>query len=214
MKVQTKWFGEIEVSEDKIITFDKGIIGFEDWKKYTLVYDAEKEENISIIWLPVMKPEFVYETYDPVVEDELLKSLGDDIQDDNIRVYCALTVPQDITKMTINLKAPIIVDFDTMKGIQLIADNSEYQVRYPIYDILRRRTNMLALSRKKDEAIIINDDIEITIIEIKGDQVKLGISAPKSVPIYRKEVYAQILDSNKEAASSVDVKSLNQLFKK
>lgn len=73
---------------------------------------------------------------------------------------------------------------------------------------------MLALSRKKDEAIIINDDIEITIIEIKGDQVKLGISAPKSVPIYRKEVHAQILDSNKEAASSVDVKSLNQLFKK
>lgn len=73
---------------------------------------------------------------------------------------------------------------------------------------------MLALSRKKDEAIIINDDIEITIIEIKGDQVKLGISAPKSVPIYRKEVCAQILDSNKEAASSVDVKSLNQLFKK
>ena len=67
-----------------------------------------------------------------------------------------------------------------------------------------------------------NDDIcaildwsyKITIIEIKGDQVKLGISAPKSVPIYRKEVYAQILDSNKEAASSVDVKSLNQLFKK
>ena len=151
MKVQTKWFGEIEVSDDKIITFDKGIIGFEDWKKYTLVYDAEKEENISIIWLqaideptlalPVMKPEFVYETYDPVVEDELLKSLGDDLQDDNIRVYCALTVPQDITKMTINLKAPIIVDFDTMKGIQLIADNSEYKVRYPIYDILKKEEN-------------------------------------------------------------------------
>ena len=73
---------------------------------------------------------------------------------------------------------------------------------------------MLALSRKKDEAIIINDDIEITIIEIKGDQVKLGITAPKSVPIYRKEVYLQIKDANKEAASSVDVKSLNQLFKK
>ena len=73
---------------------------------------------------------------------------------------------------------------------------------------------MLALSRKKDEAIIINDDIEITIIEIKGDQVKLGISAPKAVPIYRKEVYMQILDSNKEAAESVDAKSLAQLFKK
>ena len=55
---------------------------------------------------------------------------------------------------------------------------------------------MLALSRKKDEAVIINDDIEITIIEIKGDQVKIGISAPKSVPIYRKEVYMQIQNAN------------------
>ncbi len=73
---------------------------------------------------------------------------------------------------------------------------------------------MLALSRKKDEAIVINDDIEVTVIEIKGDQVKLGISAPKSVPVYRKEVYVQIQTSNKEAAASVDVKSLNQLFGK
>lgn len=148
MKVQTKWFGEIEVSDDKIITFDKGIIGFEDWKKYTLVYDAEKEEDISIIWLqavdeptlalPIMKPEFVYEPYDPVVEDEIIATLGEDIQNADLRVFCALTVPQNLTKMTINLKAPIIVNFDTMKGVQLIADNSDYQVRYPIYDILKK----------------------------------------------------------------------------
>lgn len=72
---------------------------------------------------------------------------------------------------------------------------------------------MLALSRKKDESIIMNDDIEITIIEIKGDQVKLGISAPKSVPIYRKEVYVQIQEANKEAANSVvSNDELNNLF--
>ena len=52
---------------------------------------------------------------------------------------------------------------------------------------------MLALSRKKEEAIVINNDIEITILEVKGDQVKLGITAPKSVPIYRKEVYLQVM---------------------
>lgn len=73
---------------------------------------------------------------------------------------------------------------------------------------------MLALSRKKDEAVIINDDIEITIIEIKGDQVKIGISAPKSVPIYRKEVYMQIKNANKEAAQSVDIKNIKELFAK
>lgn len=73
---------------------------------------------------------------------------------------------------------------------------------------------MLALSRKKDEAIIINDNIEITIIDIKGDQVKIGISAPKSIPIYRKEVYVQIQNANKEAADSMDIEELNKLFKK
>lgn len=73
---------------------------------------------------------------------------------------------------------------------------------------------MLALSRKKDEAIVINDDIEITVIEIKGDQVKLGISAPKSVPVYRKEVYLQIQQANKEAAGSVDIKDIQSFFKK
>ena len=80
-----------------------------------------------------------------------------------------------------------------------------------LYGVLLSR---LALSRKKDEAVIINDDIEITIIEIKGDQVKIGISAPKSVPIYRKEVYMQIQNANKEAAQSVDIKNIKELFAK
>lgn len=74
---------------------------------------------------------------------------------------------------------------------------------------------MLALSRRKDEAIIVNDNIEIKVIDIKGDQVKLGISAPKSVPVYRKEVYIQIQDANKEAViASPDAESLKKLFKK
>lgn len=61
---------------------------------------------------------------------------------------------------------------------------------------------MLALSRKQGESIIVGDDIEITILEVKGEQVKVGISAPKSVPIYRKEIYISIQESNKEAADS------------
>ena len=72
---------------------------------------------------------------------------------------------------------------------------------------------MLGVSRKKDEAIIINNDIEIKVIEIKGEQVKLGISAPKTVSIYRKEVYIQIEEANKEAANSVaDIKALENLL--
>lgn len=59
---------------------------------------------------------------------------------------------------------------------------------------------MLALSRKVGETIVIGDGIEITVLEVKGEQVKIGINAPKSVPIYRKEIYIQIQESNKEAA--------------
>ncbi len=73
-------------------------------------------------------------------------------------------------------------------------------------------SNMLALSRKKDEAIIINNSIEITIIEVKGDQVRLGITAPKSVPVYRKEVYLQIQESNKEAMQSQGIDALKNLL--
>lgn len=61
---------------------------------------------------------------------------------------------------------------------------------------------MLALSRKKKESIIIDNNIEVTVLDIKGDQIKLGISAPKSVQVYRKEVYVQIKDANREASRS------------
>lgn len=71
---------------------------------------------------------------------------------------------------------------------------------------------MLALSRKKDESIIINNDIEITILDVKGDQVKLGIVAPKSVPIYRKEIYLDIKQANAEAANVASLEELKKLF--
>ena len=71
---------------------------------------------------------------------------------------------------------------------------------------------MLALSRKKNEALVINNNIEITVLEIKGEQVKLGISAPKEVPVYRKEVYVQIQVANKEAISVDGLEALKNLL--
>lgn len=71
---------------------------------------------------------------------------------------------------------------------------------------------MLALSRKKNEAIIINNNIEISILDVKGDQVKIGITAPKEVPVYRKEVYIQIQEANKEAANAEGVEALKNLL--
>lgn len=63
---------------------------------------------------------------------------------------------------------------------------------------------MLALSRKIGESIVINDNIEITVLDISRDQIKIGIEAPRSVPIHRKEVYLQIQEENKAATTSED----------
>ena len=71
---------------------------------------------------------------------------------------------------------------------------------------------MLALSGKKNEALIVNNNIEITVLEIKGEQVKLGISAPKEVPIYRKEVYAQIQEANSESVNMDGLQALKTLL--
>ena len=72
---------------------------------------------------------------------------------------------------------------------------------------------MLALTRKKGESLVVNNNVEITVLDIRGDQVKIGISAAKDVPIYRKEVYLQIQKEN-EAASNVDnVAAINNLLK-
>ncbi|MDD6208115.1 MAG: carbon storage regulator CsrA [Clostridiales bacterium] len=72
---------------------------------------------------------------------------------------------------------------------------------------------MLALSRKVNESIIIDNHIEITVLEVKGDQVKLGINAPKSIPVYRKEIYLQIQEENKEAAGGQEnLDALKKLF--
>ena len=71
---------------------------------------------------------------------------------------------------------------------------------------------MLALSRKKNEALVINNNVEITVLEIKGEQVKLGSTAPREVPVYRKEVYIQIQDANKEAVDVDGMEALRNLL--
>ena len=73
---------------------------------------------------------------------------------------------------------------------------------------------MLTLSRKKNESLIVNNNIEVTVLDIKGDQVKIGISAPKEVPIYRKEIYLQIQDANQTATSVEGLEGLKGLFNK
>lgn len=88
--------------------------------------------------IPVINPMLISDAYNPIVEDELLASIGEFAEDDML-ILVTLTVPSDITKMTANYKAPIVINAGTLKGIQLIAENDDYLVKYPVYDILKAR---------------------------------------------------------------------------
>ncbi len=148
MRVNTRLFGEIDIEDDKIISMEKGIVGFPELKKFTLIYDKDKdqEQATALMWfqsldepqfaMPVISPNSVKPDYDPTVNDELLAPLGT-LTEDNLFVLVTIKVPQDMTKMSVNLKAPIIINTDTMKGGQLIVED-DFDVRFPIYEILKK----------------------------------------------------------------------------
>lgn len=147
MQIRTKIFGEIIIDDDKIIHFPNGIIGFPDLVDFALVHDEEKGTD-SIHWLqsiqepafamPVMDPLIVCPDYNPEADDELLNVLGQ-ILPEELLVLVTVTVPKDLTKMTVNLKGPIIINAAERKALQVIVEGDEYQVKFPIYDILNKK---------------------------------------------------------------------------
>ncbi|MQN02251.1 MAG: flagellar assembly protein FliW [Lachnospiraceae bacterium] len=151
MKVNTRLFGEIDIADDKIIEFPGGIIGFPDMQKFTLIYDLDgkgsKEDQTALMYLqsmdepqfamPVVMPVDIFPDYNPVIDDDLLTDIG---KLTPLNTYCLVTisVPSDIKKMTVNLKAPFIINTDTLKGAQVMVED-DVAVKTPVYDILAAR---------------------------------------------------------------------------
>lgn len=145
MRVGTRLFGEIDIEDDKVITLHSGLIGFPEMKKFTLIYDEQKKGNI--MWfqsldepqfaMPVLDPNLLEIEYNPVVNDELLSPLGE-LREDNLFVLVTLTVPADVKKMTVNLRAPMVINTDTMLADQIMVEDDEAPIRFPIYDVLKK----------------------------------------------------------------------------
>ncbi|MBO5228132.1 MAG: flagellar assembly protein FliW [Lachnospiraceae bacterium] len=146
MKFNTRLFGEVDIAEDKVLSFENGIIGLENLKKFTLIYDSEKEDAGKIIWLqsleeetyalPVINPRNVMKDYNPVVDDELLAPLGE-FKDEDLMILVTIRVPENIEDMTANLRAPIVINADNRKACQIVAQNEDYMVKQPVYEMLK-----------------------------------------------------------------------------
>ena len=147
MQITTRVFGEITIDDEKIIHFPGGIIGFPDLQDFALIHDEEKGTE-TIHWMqslqepafamPVMDPLIVRSDYNPEVDDELLKPIGE-LQPEEVLVMVTVTVPSDLTKMSVNLKGPIIINVVEKKACQIIIDGEGYAVKFPIYDILNAK---------------------------------------------------------------------------
>lgn len=148
MKIETRVFGTVEIAEDKIITLDKGMIGFPKLTHFALIYDKEKKEKeFDIVWFqsmddgeiafPVTDPSYFMEEYNPYIMEESLAPLGE-LTEENTYILVTVTVPRKIEDFSVNLKAPIIINSHTNKGIQAITE-SDYPVKYKIYHLLREK---------------------------------------------------------------------------
>ncbi len=147
MLVQTRSFGEVEIDEERIVDFPNGIIGFPDLKRFVLLHDAARGENVGIHWLqsidepgfamPVMNPLVVDNQYNPIIEDDILVPLGN-LAEDDVIVLVTVSVPKDLTKMTVNLRGPFVINASKKKGCQVIVEGEDFSVRFPIYDILQK----------------------------------------------------------------------------
>ena len=147
MKAETRYFGTVDIEDEKVLNFPMGIIGLENLKKFALIYDIEREEKSKISWLqsleepalalPVISPFDIKEEYTPIIEDELMKNIGDPADADTL-IFVTMSIPSELTKMTANLKAPIIINTVNREAMQVIVENEGYIIKYNVYDAIQR----------------------------------------------------------------------------
>ncbi len=139
MQINTRYFGKIDMPEEKFIHFENGIPGFKDFKDYVLLYDLDDEShffswlqsiNEETLSFPVVKPVTITNDYNPTVNSGLLETIGNPLDEDMIVLLLATVPNGKPEETTVNMKAPIIINAKTKQGMQVVIENEEYQVKF------------------------------------------------------------------------------------
>lgn len=137
MKIKTKYFDELEILSEDIITFENGIPGFEELHQYIIINQDEVNysflqslENSEICFI-IMPPALVVTDYDISISEDIINKLNIEKAED-VCVFGILNIPDNVKDMTINLKAPIVINIKNRKGAQEILDDDRYQIKYKI----------------------------------------------------------------------------------
>ena len=145
MQIQTSRFGNIEIGTEDVITFPEGLLGFVDLEKFVLLDDPNDEifawlqscEEPSIAF-PVLEPELFLENFQSRISPSDLKVLKANSEKE-LRPFCIITIPEDPTQMTANLKAPIMIHVMNKTGRQCVLQDNKLEIREPIFSKLQQR---------------------------------------------------------------------------
>lgn len=138
MLINTKFFNEVEVRNEDVIVFNSGIPGFQDLKKFALIKPEEDSDftymqsidrkNVCFIMVP---PAIIVGNYDIEISDEAVREMGIENPED-AKLYAILTIPEDVSQMTANLKAPVIINTRNNKAVQEILNDDNYSIRHRV----------------------------------------------------------------------------------
>ena len=171
MKIKTTRFGELEVDKKDIIEFTEGLLGFENLKRFFIV---DPGDQTLILWLqsiddtktafPIIEPKIFQPNYMIKLLPIELNSLSlENLQ--NASVYTVLTIPQNVTDMSANLKAPIIINNKTKNARQIVLQDSKLEVRFKMYmDLKKYIVNYASDDSKRTNVAPINKDQTTTVV--------------------------------------------------
>ncbi len=173
MIINTTRFGEVEVQKDDLFTFPEGLLGFQDLRNFVLLDDPNDDIfawlqscELSSIAFPILEPEIFGHNYHSKLtksEIEFLKLKADQ----NPVFMNIITIPDDPTQMTANIKAPIVINQNEKIARQCVLQDNTYAIREPIFVKLQSRvvrqpeTSIKSLSKTLDFAVKINSKTSI-----------------------------------------------------
>jgi flagellar assembly factor FliW len=147
MIINTSRFGVVEIDDGKVIGFPGGLPGFPDLRGMVLISEDDAMEG-DFMWMQsvdfpdiafaIVNVYSIMPDYNPMAEREDLDDLGE-VASDNLAIFNIVTIPEDVTKMTVNLRAPIVINHDTSIGKQIILNNEDYHIRHYVFDELKAK---------------------------------------------------------------------------
>lgn len=137
MKVDTRNFGTIDIEEDKIITFNEGLPGFEELHKFALIESKEgifnylqSLERCEICFI-ITDPYRFYEDYAPIIGESYFEKLGGG-SDDEFVIYSVVCIKDSLKNSTINLAGPLLIHINNKMAVQVITEDKKYNTRHQL----------------------------------------------------------------------------------